>query len=129
MMGMVAAITLFDICLRSHMPVTCAQDEVKRVAMDLQLTRPISIRILHSHPTTNALASQWAWSRRDQDGIGCIADFMPDAVLDRTTIAHEVCHCHLHWRYMTVSGRVEVGGAALKKIEEEAETCATKLTR
>lgn len=125
--------TAFAICLSyadtDAAVMSCARTEAATIARRLELTRPLNIRIVPVTPLRNALASQWAWARRSKIGSGCDLDFLPDAIRDLETIAHEVCHCRHHYRYMTVSGKVEIGGAELSRVEREAESCAREMTR
>ena len=123
----------FAICLRhadtTSAVISCATAEAQHFASRLGLERDITIRVLSVQPKRNALASQWAWARRDKSNLGCQLDFMPDAVRDIETIAHEVCHCRYHFDVMTKSGKVSVEQKVLDRIEREAMSCAREMVR
>lgn len=122
------------VCLapNSTPPLECVQSYAQQFARSLRLARPLTIRILTTYPKKNANQGvenrQWAWTRRSHDEYGCDIDFMVDGARDLETIAHEVCHCRYHYRYMTVGGEARIPrDVGLWRVEEEAGRCATQL--
>lgn len=129
-MTILAAIVMSS-CLSSsssHPHLDCLQRVAGDFASRLGLARSFSVRIIATTPAKNARTTEWAWSRRNTRG-GCDIDFLPAAARHAETIAHEVCHCHLHYDMMTVSGEVRVSGEELRRAEAEADSCAARLTR
>ncbi len=120
----------FAICLRyAETPdaaIRCAVNEAHHFATRLELVRPMTIRLVSGGPPNSA--GQWAWTRRSKSGSGCDIDLMPKAARDIATVAHEVCHCKMHYQYMTTGGGVTISGARLEAAEEEARQCAWRLT-